>query len=372
MIRAHKIRLHPTPEQEVYCKKTAGTARFTYNWGLAQWKTMHAVHPGVDYGVMAAKKDFNRLKPEQFPWVYDVAKDVAEGAFANLGVALKNYFNGQKGKRKGQKVGFPKFKSKKRSKLSFRLNNDNFTVDGHHIRIPKLGWVNMAEALRLQGKILGAVVSKMADWWFVSIQVEVEQPPPMHLTHASVGVDLGIKTLATLSDGTQYDNQALLRRDLKKLRTLSRSLSRRQQGSHRWWKAKMKLARFHACIKHTRQDYAHKMTTAIARTYRLIGVEDLNVKGMGKNRRLALSIADAALGDIVRQLAYKAAWFGGQVVKVGRFFASSKTCADCGHVNQELTLADRVWLCTGCGSVHDRDWNAAKNIEAEALRLVEA
>lgn len=160
MIRAHKIRLNPTPAQAVYFRKAAGTARFVYNWALDRWKTVHAEHPGTPYGMRAAKKDFNALKAVQFPWVYDVAKDVAEGAFSNLGAALKHYFDWKKGTRKGAKVGFPKFKSKKRSPQSFRLNNDKFTVDGQHIRIPHLGWVNMAEALRWQGKILGAVVSK--------------------------------------------------------------------------------------------------------------------------------------------------------------------------------------------------------------------
>ena len=372
MIRAHKIRLNPTPEQEVYFRKAAGTARFVYNWALDQWQTVYAAHPGTPYGMMAAKKDFNALKAGQFPWVYDVAKDIAEGAFTNVAAALKNYFASKSGKRKGEKVGFPRFKSKKRSKLSFRLNNDRFSVQDHQIYLPKLGWVNMTEALRFQGHILGAVVSKVADWWCVSIQVDVEPPPSVHFAYASVGVDLGVKTLATLSDGTQFENQKLLRRQLNRLRRLSRALSRRTPGSHRWWRAQRKLARFHAHMQHARQDYTHKITTAMARTYRLIGVETLHLKGMVKNRRLALSIAEASLGDIVRQLTYKAAGCGGHVVKVGRFFASSKTCSQCGHVNRTLTLADRTWTCGGCGLIHDRDWNAATNIEAEALRLVEA
>jgi len=372
MIRAHKIRLNPTPEQEVYFRKAAGTARFVYNWALDRWKTVHAEHPGTPYGMMAAKKDFNALKADHFPWVYDVAKDVAEGAFTNVGAALKNYFDAKKGMRKGKKVGFPKFKSKKCRKQSFRLNNDKFTVDGHHIRIPNLGWVNMAEALRLQGKILGAVVSNVANWWFVSIQVAVETPTPVHFVHTSVGVDLGVKTLATLSNGVEFENQKLLRSQLNRLRCLSRAVSRRTRGSHRWWKATRTLARFHSTIANARADVTQKMTTTIAATYHTIGVEDLHVKGMMRNRRLALSIADTSMGDVVRQLTYKAAQYGGHVIKVGRFFASSKICSNCGHVNTSLTLADRTWTCTGCGVTHDRDWNASKNIEAEALRLVSA
>lgn len=176
MIRAHKIRLNPTPEQEVYFRKAAGTKRFVYNWALDRWQW--AKGQGLtEYGMMVIKKDFNALKGEQFPWVYDVAKDVAEGAFTDLG-ALKNYFDWQKGKRKGAKMGFLKYKSKKSKRQSFRVNNDKFWVDGHTIRIPRLGEVNMAEPLRFQGKIMGAVVSKVADWWYVSIQVEIEQPAP--------------------------------------------------------------------------------------------------------------------------------------------------------------------------------------------------
>ena len=369
MIRAHKIRLNPTPEQEVHFRKAAGTARFVYNWALDRWKTVHAEHPGTPYGMMAAKKDFNGLKAEQFSWVYDVAKDVAEGAFANLGAALKNYFDWRKGTRKGAKVGFPKFKTKKRSKQSFRLNNDKFTVDGHHIRIPHLGWVNMAEALRWQGKILGAVVSKVADWWFVSIRVEVEKPTPVPFAHASVGVDLGVKTLATLSDGVAFENQKLLRSHLNRLRRLSRSLSRRTQGSTRWWKAKRTLVRFHKTVTDKRADMQHQMTTAIAKNYHTVGVEDLHIRGMVRNGKLALSIADTGMGEVLRQLAYKAEQYGGQVIKVARFFASSKICSHCGHVNKALMLSDRQWTCAGCGVSHDRDWNASKNIEAEALRL---
>src|SRR5258708_367173 len=162
MITAHKIRLNPTPEQEVYFRKAAGIARFVFNWSLAEWKRYKADQPGEEHGVMALKKDFNALKGEQFPWVYEVAKDVAEGAFTNLAAALKTYFDSQSGKRQGAKIGFPKFKSKKNKRQSFRLNNDKFHVDGHNFYVPKLGWVNLAETLRWEGKILGAVVSRQA------------------------------------------------------------------------------------------------------------------------------------------------------------------------------------------------------------------
>ncbi len=367
-IRAHKIRLNPTTEQELYFRKAAGTKRFVYNWALERWKW--AKSQGVPtYGMMAAKQDFNGLKGEQFPWVYEVAKDVAEGAFQDVGAALKNYFDWKSGKRKGEKIGFPKFKTKKRSKQSFRLNNDKFRVDGHTIYMPKLGPVNMAEPLRFQGKIMGAVVSKVADWWFVSIQIEIPQPAKKQRPKQSVGVDVGVKALATLSDGSEFENQKPLRSQIRKLRKLNRSLSRRKEGSNRWWKARRKLERFHYRIANKRADAHHKASHAIASTYAFIGVEDLHVKGMVKNRRLSLAISDVGLGEFIRQIEYKAEAFGGTVVKVGRFFASSKTCSDCGYVNGKLTLSDRKWTCVGCGVIHQRDWNAATNIKQEALRI---
>ncbi|RLT40377.1 MAG: transposase [Chloroflexi bacterium] len=371
MIRSHKIRLNPTPEQEIYFRKAAGTKRFVYNWGLDRWKWAKSQGVAI-YGMMAAKKEFNALKQEQFPWVYDVAKDVMEGAFQDLGTALKNYFDSKSGKRKGAKVGFPKFKSKRSSHQSFRLNNDKFRVDGHTIRIPKLGEVNMAEALRFSGKIMGAVVSRSADWWFVSIQVEIDKPEPIVFEKESTGVDVGIKALATLSDGSEFENQKPLRSQINRLRKLSRSLSRRQQGSNRWWKAKRKLERFHLTVANRRLDAQHKASHAIAATYAFIGLEELHIKGMLKNRRLSLAISDVGLGEFARQVCYKSDAFGGVTVKIGRFFASSKLCSDCGYVNKELTLSDRKWTCQGCGVLHPRDWNAAKNIEQEALRLVVA
>ena len=217
---------------------------------------------------------------------------------------------------------------------------------------------------------MGAVVSCVAGKWYISIQVEIERPEPVKFGKQSTGVDLGIKTLATLSDGTEFENQKLLHRQLNKLKKLNRSQARRQLQSSRWYKAKDKLARFHERIRNQRSDVIHTMTTAIAKTYQTIGVEDLHIKGMAKNRKLALSIADAGMGEVLRQLAYKAEMFGSQIVQVGRFYASSKTCNDCGYVNNELTLSDRTWTCQGCGVINQRDWNAAKNIEQEALRLI--
>jgi putative transposase len=372
MIKAHKVRLNPTPEQELYFRKAAGTARFVFNWALAEWKHHKAEYPGVEHGALALKKDFNAIKAEQFPWVYDVAKDVAEGAFTNLGTALKNYFESKNGRRDGKRVGFPKFKSKKNKRWSFRLNNDKIDVAHHALYVPKLGWVNMAESLRFEGRLMGAVVSRQADCWFVSIVVEMEKPAPRSFSKFSVGADLGVKTLVKLSDEGRCENQVLLRSELNHLMRLNRRLARRQEHSQRWQKARHQLARFHERIANQRADYLHKKTTEIANTYQIIGLEGLNVAGMLRNHKLALSLADASFGEIRRQLIYKSRWFGGRVVLVGTFFPSSQLCSTpgCDGRNSELTLEDREWTCPKCGVTHDRDLNAARNIEKEALRIL--
>jgi putative transposase len=297
--------------------------------------------------------------------VFDVAKDVAEGAFTNLGTALKNYYDSKKGKRQGKKVGFPKFKSRKNKRWSFRLNNDKIDIADHALYAPKLGWVNMAESLRFEGKLMGAVVSRRAGRWYVSLGVEMEEPAKRSFPKFSVGADLGVKTLVRLSDGERCENQALLRSELNYLRRLNRQLARRQTDSHCWQKARQQLARFHERIANQRADYLHKGTTEMAKTYQVIGLEGLNVAGMVRNHKLALSLADASFGEIRRQLTYKSRWFGGRMVFVDRFFPSSQLCSTpgCDGRNSELTLEDREWTCPKCGVTHDRDLNAARNIE---------
>ena len=369
MIKAHKIKLNPTPEQETYFRKAAGVARFTYNWGLNEWRRQYS--EGLKPNAASLKKQFNAIKGEQFPFTGEVLRDASNTGFEKLGKAFKNFFDSATGKR-SDKIGYPRFKSKKRSKPTFSMANDKFHVDDHNLYVPRLGVVNMTEKLRFTGKIMTGVVSCTAGKWYVSVTVEMDDPKPVEFERESVGIDLGLKTLATLSDGVEFENQKLLRSELKRLRSLSRGLSRKQNGSNRWWKQKQKIAIFQQRIANRRSDVIHKMTTEIASKYRIVGMEDLHVKGMIRNRKLALSIADAAMGEISRQLQYKKKWFGGILQKVGRFFASSKTCNDCGHVNKDLKLSDRSWVCAGCGVINPRDWNASKNIEDEALKLASA
>jgi putative transposase len=374
--RSHVIRLNPTPEQEVYFRKACGVARHTYNWALARWKDYR--REGKWVSMTELRTEYNCIKGEQFPWVYEVTKCATEQAFAYLGQAFANYWRMKKEgtlpklkypRKDGEQGGFPRFKSKKRDRLSFYIANDKFSVAGHMLRVPKLGDVNMVEELRFAGKIMSAVISYRAGWWFVSISVEMEHEAPTH-SGGTVGVDLGIKTLATLSDGTVFENQKHYRQGMGRIKGLSKGLSRKVEGSQNWWKNTRKLAKAHYRVACQRQDTLHKMTTYLARTYALIGLEDLNTKGMLANHRLAQAVSDASFFEVKRQLLYKAEQNGGYVQLVSRWFPSSKTCHVCGWMKEDLTLKHRVWTCEQCGTVHERDLNAARTTEAEALRLV--
>ncbi len=370
--RAHKIRLNPTPEQEQYFRQAAGNARFAWNWAVAILRQARKEQTTLPL-VGDLKTQFNRIKRDEFPFIMRTTKCAPEGAFANLNRALRNYFDDIK-KRKhgkhrkgGKRVGFPKFKSRKRGYGSFYLANDKFTVDGHRIRIPRLGWVNMTESLRFQGKILGATVSHRAGYWFVSVQVAMPAPPRT-APERVLGVDVGVKSLAVDSDGEVFENQKHLAVAQKKLRRLNRWLARKRKGSKNWHKAKRKLARLHYRIANLRADAIHKMTTRLAAKASIIALETLNVVGMLKNHKLARAIADAAFSEITRQMGYKAE----RVVLIDPFYPSSKTCNGCGHINQHLALADRTWVCSSCGTILERDVNAAKNIRDEGIRLVGA
>ena len=365
MQRAHKIRLNPTPQQTEYLRKACGTARFAFNWGLAEWQKEYAA--GRKPSAYTLKRQFNAIKRKQFPWALDVSKCAVETGFRNLDDAFKRFF--RRCKNGDTKKGYPRFKSKKRSKLSFRMDGTRVRIDGHWLKLEKLDKpINMAEVLRFNGEIKSVTISENAGHWYAAVNVEIEPPEHKH-PQGAVGIDVGVRTLAVLSDGKRYENQVLLRSRLRKLKRLSRELSRRQEGSGRWNRTKKKLATLHRRIANKRLDYLHKMTTEIARTYRIIGVEDLNVAGMLRNHRMALLISDAGLGEIVRQLRYKSEWYGGVLVKVDRFFPSSRLCPMCGVVKSDLALSDRTFVCE-CGYTADRDLNAARNIEREALRLI--
>ena len=360
MLIAHKIALDPNNVQKTYLAKSAGVARFAYNWALAEWKRQYEAHkanPALPKpNEMALRRQLNAIKREQFPWMLEVTKCAPQMAIMQLGQAFKNFFAGR--------ARFPQFRKKGRDDR-FTLTNDKFVIDGSRIRIPKLGWVRMRESLRFAGKIMSATISRVADRWFVSITVDTLDNLylPQAENQGVVGVDLGVSALATLSTGEVIPGPKPHKALLVRLRRLSKRVSRRQKGSANRAKARARLAKLHARIAAIRQDALHKLTTSLIRRFHTVVIEDLNVRGMVKSRILARSIADMGFYEFRRQLEYKAAMCGGQVVVADRFFASSKTCSACGHKVETLPLAVRAWTCPACGAIHDRDVNAAKNLE---------
>lgn len=371
MLRSHKIRLDPTVRQSVYFARACGTARFAYNWALGQWQAQYEAHkvdpelPKPSEG--ALRRQLNAIKREQFPWMLEVTKCAPQEAIRALGEAYKNWWNSLSGKRKGPPVKAPTFKKKDR-RDSFKIHGNVVAVDGCRIRIPLLGWVRMREPLRFAGEVKSVTLSRTAQAWFVSLTVETDCTPARCKSQAAVGVDVGLSTLATLSTGESVHGPKALTA-LPRLQRASRALSRKVKGSANRKKAAAKLARLHWRIANVRQDALHKLTDRFTRDYAVVCTEDLNVSGMLRNGRLARHLADASFGEFQRQLTYKAQQRGVQVIEVGRFFASSKTCSACGEKNEGLTLGVRRWRCAACGREHERDINAAVNILQEGLRL---
>ena len=364
MLIAHRIALHPNNVQTTYLSRAAGTARFAYNWALAEWSRQYEAHK-ADASLprpsqMALRRQLNGIKAERFPWMLEVSKNAPQMAIIQLGAAFKNFFAGR--------AKYPKFR-KKGLHDRFSLTNDQFSVDGSRIRIPNLGWVRMRETLRFTGKIMSATVSRVADRWFVSITVDTPEdlPLPKAENQGAVGVDLGVSARATLSTGESIAGPKAHKALFSRLQRLSRSLSRKIKGSSNRRKAKAKLARLHARIAAIRSDALHKLTTALTCRFHTIGIEDLNVKGMVKNRHLSRAVSDMGFFEFRRQLDYKTAQRGGVVVVADRWYPSSKTCSTCGHKLEALPLSVREWTCPECGSVHDRDVNAAINLRNLAV-----
>jgi putative transposase len=363
MLTAHKIALDPNKVQATYLAKAAGAARFAYNWALAEWQRQYAAHQADPAqplpSQLALRRQLNAVKREQFPWMLEVTKCAPQMAIIQLGEAFKNFF--------AHRARHPVFKRKGQHDR-FTISNDQFKVKEKRIRIPNLGWVRMRESLRFTGHIVSATMSRSAGRWYASIMVDTQDlslPPAEN--QGAVGIDLGVSAQATLSTGEVFTGPKALRSLLERLRRLSRALSRKVQGSRNRLKAKLKLARLHARISNLRRDGLHQMTTSITRRFHTIGVEDLNVRGMLGNRRLARAVADMGFYELRRQLDYKAVRRGGQVVAVDRWYPSSKLCSCCGYKLESLALGTRHWICPGCAAEHDRDVNAAINLKNMAV-----
>lgn len=360
-ILTHRIELKPNKLQEALFRQGTGAARFAFNWALAEWQRQYQA--GAKPNAAALRRQFNAIKPVEFPWILDLPKSVPQQAIKNVGTAFQRFFQ--------KKAKSPRFK-RRGVHDSARLDNgpDTFAFDGQQIRLPKIGWVRMREALRFDGKPLSATLIREADRWFIAIPVEIERPELVCESPAAVGVDLGVSTAVTLSTGEKIESPKPLKRSLRRMKRWSRWHSRQQKGSANRHKSARKLARLHARIAHVRQNFLHQTTTELTRRFGLIGIEDLNVRGMMANDRLSRAISDIGFYEFRRQLEYKAVQAGGVVVVVDRWFPSSKTCSVCGGSCEAMPLSIREWTCVHCGAEHDRDINAALNIQRVALATV--
>ncbi len=358
---AHTIRLYPNKAQETFFRKACGCARVAYNYGLAEYKKQ--LDAGQKPKVLDIKKQFNQDKKVLYPWMSETNKDANQQPFTNLQSAFNRFFKRQ--------TKFPVFK-KKGIRDSFYISNDKFGVEEKKFWIPKLGWVKGAEALRFKGKITSATVKRKANYWFVVVSVETENTHTACENQTVVGVDLGIKTLATLSDGKVIESVNPFRKCLGRLKLLQRWLSRKTKGSSNRKKAIQRVSKVHYEVACMRKDVLDKLTTHLCENYQVICVEDLNVSGMLKNHKLALSISDLGFGEFRRQLEYKSLLNGNTLIVADRWFPSSKTCSGCGHVKAALLLSEREYICEYCGLVIDRDLNAAINLRNYGLEQLRA
>jgi len=383
MMLAHKIALDPNEVQETYLRKAAGVARFAYHGALDQWQQQYAA--GKDDPTLpkpseaALRRQLNAIKRDAFPWMLEVTQNAPQRAVIHLGQAFQNFFKGI--------AEYPPFKKKGRHD-SFTWTNDPFTLKGRQVHIPKLGWVRLHEPLRFIGKVVEGTISRMADRWYLSVTVEIPDPPLVHRENQTVvGVDWGVCALATLSTGETVLGPKAYGVALKQLRRWSRQFSRQREaakvraglepgqpipkGMHIPWskhmvKIQRRIARLHARIANIRADALHPLTTMLVERFDVIAIEDLNVAGMLKNHQLARRIADMGFGEFCRQLEYKAAQRGKTVIVVNRWYPSSKACSACGYKMLKMPLSVREWTCPACHTRHDRDVNAAINLRQVA------
>ena len=375
MFEAVKVALDPTPSQERRLLSHAGAARFAYNVGLAHVKEGIEAGNRPEWSFFSlvywwnANKDALAVNADGEPWWQENSKEAYSRALESLAKALSNWSKSRKGDRKGRKVGFPKFKAKGSATPKFTYGTGSFGLikdDPKALKLPRIGRVHCMEnvAKRVgEAKVKRMTISQRAGRWYASLTVEREDKPVKRAPKGgAVGVDLGVKTLATLSDGTVIKNPRYLRKSERKLKKAQQALSGKTKGSNRRAKAKAKVARIHAHVANRRSDAMHKLTTRLTRKYSDISIEDLHVAGMVKNHHLAKSIMDAAFGEFRRQLEYKTTRAGARLHVVDRWYRSSKTCSGCGGVKAKLSLSERTYRCDSCGLVLDRDLNAAINL----------
>lgn len=375
VFEAVKVALDPSPAQERLLLSHAGASRFAFNAALAHVKAGIEAGEKPEWSFYSLRKWWNASKDalavgeDGVIWWRENSKEAYSSGLESLAKGLSNWVKSRKGARKGRRMGFPKFKSKDKAVPKFTYRAGSFGLvqgDPKALKLPRIGRMHCMEdvAERVDGaRVLRMTVSQRAGRWYAALTVERDTPTAKRAPKGgAVGIDLGIKTLATLSDGTVIKNPRYLRKAERKLKRAQKVLSRKTTGSKRRAKARAKVARLHVRVANQRQDAIHKATTWLASTYSEISIEDLNVAGMVKNHHLAKAVSDAAFAEFRRQLDYKTAKTGARLHVVDRWFASSKTCSRCGRVKAKLSLSERVYTCDGCGLVMDRDLNAAINI----------
>lgn len=352
MRRALKTRIYPTDGQKALIEKTFGCVRFIYNDLLTKQIELYAQEKRIAFKY-EMQLDITKTKKGK-DWLYEVDSRALVVAACDLELAYKKYFRG---------AGFPKYRSKRSAKQSYSTTQ-TIRVETHYVRVPRIGKIRAYERLDDTIKPNKITISRKAGLYFASIEYNDGKEQTEPNGKPSVGIDLGVKDLATLSDGTKIPNPRHIKRCEKKIKHLQRELCRKTKGSNRYNEAKEKLARAQLDLANCRKDYLHKATTMITKSYGYVAIENLAVSNLVKNHNLAKAIYDCGWYEFRRQLEYKAKWYGSEVKVIGRFEPSSKTCSNCGSINQGLKLSCRTWTCKACGTTHDRDVNAANNILA--------